>query len=298
MKILIAGSTGFVGTNLVIDLEKQNHEVFHLVTTPKGLNNEILWNPDSGFIEKDKIPHIDVVINLAGYNISKTRWSSKIKHRILNSRVKSTKLLLLTLQEFSIRPTLWINASAVGYYGGTGDYLNVENDSPGNDFLSKVCVEWELEANNAKSICERVVILRFGVILDKRGGVLNKLLPIFRFCAGGKLGNGKQYFSWVSLKDVISVINHAINSKISGVYNVVSPEVITNEGFTDALGEALKKPTITRVPAIVLKLKYGQMAKETMLQSCKASPDKIIDTGFEFKNPNIFLFLKKQFQSI
>lgn len=297
MKILISGSTGFVGSNLVKDLEKQNYEVFQLVTSPRGLKNEILWDLDSGFIDKDKIPSIDVVINLAGYNISKTRWSKEIKNTILNSRIKSTKLILSTLQDLSIKPALWINASAIGYYGNTENYLNIESDQHGKDFLSNVCVEWESEANKAQSICERTVILRFGVILEKSGGILKKLLPIFRLCAGGKLGNGRQYFSWVSLSDVIAIINHAITSNMNGVYNVVSPEVITNEVFTIALGEALNKPAITRVPSFALKLKYGQMAKETMLQSCKASSEKLINAGYKFKNPNIFVFLKNEFSS-
>lgn len=294
MKFLISGSTGFVGSKLVSYLRNQGHEIYHLVTKSKKLNNEILWDPETGYIENEKIPSVDIVINLAGENISQNRWSDKVKDRILNSRLKSTKLIIAALSDKAITPQLWINASAIGYYGSTYEHLNTEEDQPGNQFLSDVCKSWEEEAFKAKSICKRVVILRFGVVLGKEGGVLKKLIPIFNLCAGGKLGNGKQYFAWISLDDLISIINHVINSNLDGIYNAVSPDVITNETFTKALGDALEKPSIMRIPSIVLRIKYGQMAKETMLQSCKASSQKLIQTGFEFKHKNIFLFLKNE----
>jgi len=293
MKILISGSTGFVGSRLVPFLEKHGHEVFHLVFKNQGLKNEVLWNPESGFIEKNKIPtDINAVINLAGENISEGKWTENKKQRILSSRINSTKLIVNTIKEMNINPEVWINASASGFYGNTKEHLNIEESPVGNSFLSEVCQKWETEAFKAHGIFNRVVILRFGVILDKQGGALKKMLPVFESGFGGKLGSGNQYFPWVVLDDVVEIMNFALTNKISGVFNTVSPDIITNQQFTKALSKALKRPAVFPVPAFVLKLMFGQMAEEILLMSTKVSSEKLVKAGYKFKYPDISEFFK------
>ncbi len=294
MKILISGSTGFVGSRLIPFLESKEHEIFHLVLNQSGLKNQILWNPQENFIEKNKIPSdIDAVINLAGENISEGKWTKDKKTRILTSRINSTKLLIDTLKEMNINTEVWINASASGFYGNTKERLNTEESPAGKSFLSQVCQKWEGEAFKAKDIFKRVVILRFGVILEKQGGALKKMLPVFQTGLGGKLGSGKQYFPWVALDDVVEIMDFSLNTDISGIFNTTSPDIITNQQFTKDLSLGVKRPAILTVPAFALKLIFGQMAEETMLMSTKVSSDKLIKTGYKFKYPDISEFLNQ-----
>jgi hypothetical protein len=298
MKILISGSTGFVGSRLVPFLEKKGHEVFHLVFKNQGLNNEILWNPELAFIEKNKIPtDLNAVINLAGENISEGKWTQDKKLRILNSRINSTKLIVDTIKEMNINPEIWINASASGFYGNTKKHLNTEEDSFGDAYLSEVCRKWEAEAFKAQDIFKRVIILRFGVILDKQGGALKKMLPVFKLGLGGKLGCGRQYFPWVALDEVVEIINFALNKDISGIFNTTSPPIITNQQFTKALSIALKRPAVLLVPEVALKLLFGQMAEETMLMSTRVSSGKLVNAGYKFKYSDITEFLIGSFNA-
>jgi len=294
MKILISGSTGFLGTPLVKILENEGHTVFHLVIKPAGLDREILWDASKNFIEKEKIPRdIDAVINLAGENISEGRWTKAKKKRILESRVISTKFLTDVLNELEIAPKVWINPSAAGYYGNRSDFENIESSPAGAAFLSEVCRQWEYETFNNKQNFKRVVVLRFGVILDKSGGALKKMLPVFERGLGGNLGNGRQYFPCIALPDVIGIIVFALKANLSGVYNTSAPDMLTNADFTKKLADALGKNTFFPVPAFVLKLLFGKMADETLLMSTKISPEKIIKAGYKFKYPDIGLFLKE-----
>ena len=296
MKILISGSTGFVGSALVPFLEQSGHDVFHLVFNDRGLKNEVLWNPNLGLIEKNKIPEdINAVINLAGENIAEGTWTQEKKQGILNSRINSTKLIVDTLKDMDVHPDVWINASASGMYGNTGDHLNTEEDSEGDAFLSEVCKKWEAEALKVRDIFKRVIILRFGVILDRKGGALKKMLPVFEFGLGGVLGSGNQYLPWVALDDVVEIINFALRTDISGVFNTTSPDIVTNRQFTEALSKALKKPAILTVPELALKIIFGQMAVETLLMSTKVSSEKLLKAGYKFKYPDINEFFKDKF---
>lgn len=297
MKILITGSTGFVGSHLVPFLESQGHEIFHLVSRNADTKNKIHWNIDSGSIETEKITEVDAVINLVGENIASGKWTKDKKQKIYDSRINGTNLLVSALKNLNIIPKVWINASAVGYYGNTGDKINFEDSPNGSGFLAKVCKDWETAAFSIASDDTRVVILRFGVILNKSGGLLSQIIPIFKTGFSGNLGNGKQYFSWVALDDVINIINFALNSNISGVFNTTSPDAVTNAEFTKAFSKALNKLAILPSPSILLKLVYGEMADALLLSSTRTTSEKLQNAGYEFKHPNLKEFLMKEFQT-
>lgn len=281
MKILITGATGFVGTPLAKSLRIQGHEVF-----------EYSWNLEKNRAAPINHKNIDAVINLAGENIATGKWTKAKKDRIYTSRVNGTYLLINNLIRQDITPGIWINASAVGYYGDTGDKLNTEDSPSGADFLAKVCKDWELAAFSMHSPKTRVVALRFGVILGKSGGMLAKILPIFKAGLGGPLGNGDQFLSWIALEDVISVIEFTLNNQeLHGAFNATSPDVVTNARFTKSLGKALNKPAILPVPAFALKLVYGEMAEALLLSSIRTCPEKLVNAGYKFKNRNLNEFL-------
>ena len=300
MNILITGSTGFLGTALSEFLENQGHKIFHLVRTQEESNDRIYWDIDRKYIDTRKlnvISSIDAVINLAGENIAAGKWTKEVKQKIYDSRINGTMLLANTLDKLGMNPKVWINASAVGYYGNTQDRLNYEDSENGNDFLAHVCHDWEEIAFSAAGNETRVVILRFGIILSKDGGMLGKILPVFKIGLGGILGSGQQYFSWVAREDVINIINFALNSDISGVYNTVSPDIVTNEEFTKSLCKALNKPVFLTVPKFALKAAYGEMAEAILLASTKASSEKIVSAGYHFMHPNLNEFLTDELES-
>ena len=300
MNILITGSTGFLGTPLAEFLESQGHKIYHLVRTQEDSSDKIYWDIDRKYIDTRKlnsINSIDAVINLAGENIAAGKWTKEIKQKIYDSRINGTMLLATTLEKLGIKPDVWINASAVGYYGNTQDKLNYEDSENGRDFLANVCRNWEEAAFSVSGNGTRVVVLRFGIILSKDGGMLGKILPIFKAGPGGILGNGQQYFSWVAREDVINIINFALNSDISGVFNTVSPDMVTNEEFTKSLGKALNRPVFLSVPEFLLKLLYGEMAEALLLSSTKVSSNKIMNAGYYFMHPNLDEFLINEFRN-
>lgn len=296
MRILISGSTGFVGTPLVKFLKEKNHEVFELVRHRGDDEHKILWNIEKGFIDVSKISNIDAVINLSGENIAQARWNEEVKKKIWDSRVNGTRLLQNVLKDLGEKPKIWINASAVGYYGRSSNKLNLEASPPEKNFLAQLCSEWEKEANKASDFCDRVVILRFGMILDKRGGALGKMLPIFKKGLGGPIGFGKQYLCWVALIDVIHTIDFALNNEISGTFNTVSPGMVTNKEFTKILSKAIHKPAFLPVPRFVLKIIFGEMANDVLLSDLKASPLKLMGAGYRFKEKNLEYYLTSHFQ--
>ncbi len=297
-KILLSGSTGFVGSNLIKSLEKSGYEVYKLTLVNSGLKNEICWKPEASLIEKEKIPkNISAVINLAGENISEGRWTENKKNEILKSRICSTRFLHDIIRESKNSPDVWINASATGYYGDSKDKINTEESPEGKSFLSNVCKKWENEALKTEDVAKRVIILRFGVILDKNGGALKKMLPIFELGLGGKLGTGNQYFPWISLQDVINIIEFFLLNNLSGVFNTVSPDIVTNKEFTKSLASSLKRPAILPVPEKVLKLLFGQMAEETLLMSTKASSEKLKSEGYKFSCPLLKEFFELTFNN-
>lgn len=289
MKILVTGSSGLVGSMLVPDLKAKGHEVIRLVrSTPKDSATEIYWNPVKGTLNADELEGLDGVVHLAGDNLAEGRWTDEKKQSIRESRIKGTTLLSETLAKLEQKPEVLVSASAIGFYGSRGDEILNERSASGEDFLAEVCREWELSTQAAAQSGVRVVHLRFGVILSGAGGALKKMLTPFQMGVGGKLGDGKQYMSWITIDDAVSAIEHAlVNDSLRGAVNVVAPEPVTNYEFTKAMGRVLSRPTIFPVPAFAARLAFGEMADATVLASQRVEPARLKETGFVFKYPKL-----------
>lgn len=284
MKLLVTGSHGLVGTALIKSLIADNHDVSRLVRGSAPDGTDISWNPDAGTIDKQKLERIDVVVHLAGESIASGRWTDEKKRKIRDSRVKGTQLLATTLAQLSQRPGALISASAIGYYGDRGDEVLTEQSRAGSDFLSDVCVEWENATKPAAESGIRVVLARFGIILDKKGGALAKMLTPFRMGIGGRVGDGKQWMSWIALADVVGGLQFVMaNQRISGPVNFVAPNPVTNAQFTKTLGRVLSRPTLFPVPAFGARLAFGEMADALLLSSQRVQPVCLSNEGYPFR---------------
>jgi uncharacterized protein len=288
MKILISGSHGLVGTALIKSLEPEGYEIFRLVRHYPDNPSQIEWSPDRYSIALSLIEGFDAVVHLAGENIAEGRWTDEKKKRIRESRVKGTKLLSDALANLTNPPKTLISASASGYYGDRGDEVLTEESAPGNGFLSEVCVEWEEATAHAKAMGIRVVNTRFGIILDKEGGALKKMLPPFRMGIGGRIGSGKQWMSWIAFDDVIAALKFALaNNSLAGPVNYVAPNPVRNADFTKALGNALSRPTIFPIPAFGVRLAFGEMADALLLSSQRVQPPRLTNSGYQFRFPEL-----------
>lgn len=289
MKILISGSTGLIGSALVPFLRSQGHMVVPLVRgAPSEHQVSVAWNPAMGLYFMPDFEGFDVVINLSGENIASARWTEEKKKRILESRVNSTHILSTCLAKLENPPKVFINASAVGYYGDQGSEELTEESGVGQGFLADVCKQWEDATRPAQERGIRTVMPRFGVVLAPDGGALAKMLIPFKLGFGGALGSGKQYMSWISIDDLLKIILFIINDEIlSGPVNVVSPNPVTNAAFTKILGKVLNRPTFLNVPEAILKLIFGEMAEEMFLNSIKALPKKLLHAGYTFSYPDL-----------
>ncbi len=288
MKILVTGASGLVGSALVPSLEAKGHETLRLVRNAPADEREVRWDPSAGTIDAAALEGIDAAVHLAGENLAEGRWTEEKKRRIRESRVKGTRLISETLAALARKPEALVSASAVGFYGSRGDEVLTEQSATGDDFLAQVCREWEEATAAAEGAGIRVAHLRFGVILSGRGGALKKMLTPFRLGVGGKLGDGRQYISWVTLDDAVGAIEHALSDKtLSGPVNVVAPRPVTNKEFTKAMGSALSRPTFFSVPAFAARLAFGEMADATLLSSQRAEPARLAAAGFVFKYPEI-----------
>ncbi len=288
MKILISGSTGLIGTVLIKSLLGQGHQVARLVRTPgKYSEPVVLWNPEAGTLNPAACEGYDAVVHLAGENIAK-RWSAAQKAKIRNSRVQGTTLLSSTLAKLSKPAHVLVSASAIGYYGDRGGEMLREDSKPGTGFLAETSVAWEKSAEPAAQAGIRVVHPRLGVVLTPRGGALQKMLLPFKLGLGGVMGNGEQYWSWVTLDDVIGAMQHCLQSEgLRGPVNVVAPHAVTNREFTKALGRALSRPTIFPVPAFAARLVLGEMADDLLLSSARIEPTQLIASGYKFRHTEL-----------
>lgn len=281
-KIYIAGGTGFIGTELSKELRKSEYEII-LISRRNIAQNELSYASSSirwDEIKSDHFENIKAVINLAGAPISK-RWTDAYKEKIIKSRTETTDKLVDLIRNTKTPPQVYINASAVGYYGDRGNESLTENSLPGKGFLADVCKKWEAAANNV-SDKTRTVINRIGVVLDKDEGALAKMLPAFKFFIGGPLGAGNQYFPWIHIKDLAGLFVFAIeNDRIRGAMNCSSPNPVTMNEFARTLGEVLNKPSFFRVPEFVLNLVLGE-SKEMITNSQKVIPEKAQRTGYDF----------------
>jgi len=291
MKILISGASGLIGQEIVTSLSSQGHQVLSL---HRNTTKEFpYWDIGKKIIELGKGSEIDAVINLAGENIAEGRWTYEKKNRILRSRIDGTKLIAEYFSKAKHKPKVIISGSAIGYYGNRGEENLDENSTKGSGFLSEVCSEWETATEMATKSDIRVVNIRFGMVLSSKGGALAKMIFPFKAGLGGIIGDGKQYMSWVTINDVIEIINHILKTeKIHGPVNLVSPEPVTNYQFTKILGKILRRPTIFPLPAFLAKIIFGEMAQELLLSSTKVKPDKLLKSGYSFKNPTFEVALR------
>jgi len=289
-RVIIAGASGLIGKALVAHLEQRNYEVFRFVRTKENLSyqNCIYLNPAVGSPRPEELPKLDTIINLAGENIATGRWNAEKKKLIRDSRIETTKYLVRLINEMKSRPSSLISASAIGFYGDRGYQILSEGSSRGRGFLSELCAEWESAANEAIKSGVRVINLRIGVVLSKRGGMLKEMLPFFRYNLGGKIGDGKQYISWIALEDLVDVIEFClINKDIVGPVNAVTPFPVTNREFANLLAKKLNRFSFLSLPAFAARIIYGEMADELLLSSTRVLPQKLIDYGFKFKYENL-----------
>jgi uncharacterized protein (TIGR01777 family) len=291
-RILLAGSSGLIGTSVVRRLVQDRISIISLVRrlpTHAG-GSELLWDPYSVTPVSDlrSLDGTTAAVHLSGANLGGRRWSSAYKREILDSRVKPTHAIATLLAGLRPKPAVLVCASAIGIYGGRGDELLTEASLPGTGFLPEVCLAWEKATQPATEAGIRVVHLRFGVVLSPAGGALAKMLPVFRAGLGGKLGSGRQWISWVALPDVVRAIEFALRTaSLSGPVNMVAPNPVTNLEFTRALGRALHRPTLLQVPAFALQLAIGEMAKATILESVRVMPACLGASGFDFEYPEL-----------
>ena len=285
MRVLIAGASGLIGTALTAELRTQGDEVCRLGRS--AASSELQWNPLAQPPSIAPIDGFDAVINLAGDGVASGRWNAEKKRRIIDSRVFSTRVLVDALQRLSTPPKVLINASAIGFYGDRGDELLSESSEAGRGFLSESCILWEAEADRAMSFT-RVVKLRIGVVLDRRGGALQKMNLPFKCGFGGPVGSGRQYMSWISLRDVVGSIFHLMkSSSLHGAVNLVSPGSVTNAQFATTLGRALHRPAILPLPAIAVRVLLGEMGDALLLSSTRVVPQGLLNSGFAFKDPTL-----------
>jgi hypothetical protein len=293
MKILVAGSSGLVGTALVRTLVKDGHTVCRLVrpgTVVKSEMNDgfqVAWNPATGELGGAGVG-ADAVVNLAGASIADGRWSPARKAVLRSSRIDTTRALVDALAKMNARPRVLVSASATGFYGNRGDELLTEESLPGNDFLSSLAREWEAEALKTEAIGIRVVLARFGIILARDGGALPRMMLAFRYFAGGKIGSGQQWMSWISLKDVVEILRFALeHGEIRGPINVISPQPVQNVEFTKTLATTLHRPAILPAPAFALRLAVGEMADALLLSSQRVLPQKLQQLGYSFAHADL-----------
>lgn len=296
MKIAVTGSSGFVGSALIPQLEARGHEVLRLVRGRGGGGDPkaIDWDPLKATIDAPKLEGVDAVVHLAGENIAAGRWTSAFKERLRSSRVESTRLLVETLSKLARKPSVLVSASAVGFYGDRGEEVLDEGATAGRGFLADVCGAWEAEARAAGRAGIRVVLLRIGVVLGQGGGALQKMLLPFKLGMGGKIGSGRQHWSWITLDDLLRAILHALETPtLQGPVNAVSPNPVTNAEFTRALGKALSRPTLIPMPAFAARAAFGEMADELFLASARVVPRALERAGFRFEHPTIEGALRK-----
>lgn len=287
MRVLITGATGFVGSAVVRHLESLGHETRQL-SRPRD------WDPETGSINPERIEGFDAVIHLAGENIASSRWTEARKRAILSSRVKGTSLLAQTLCKLAWPPKVLITASAIGYYGDRGSDILTEDSPAGTGFLADVCKAWESAAAPAARCGIRVASLRIGIVLGPNGGALEQMRTVFRLGAGGTLGSGKQYMSWITIEDLCRSIEHVLtHDSLEGPVNAVAPRPVTNRAFTKALGAAVRRPALLPVPHFAARLALGELADALLFASARVVPEKLEASGFRFEDNDIRLALAK-----
>jgi len=298
MQVLLTGSSGLIGSALAPALAAQDHRVSRLVRSTAGTTEGItFWDPAARKLDPAALEGVDAFVHLAGESIASGRWSAARKEGIRDSRVQGTHLLAERLARLERPPKALVSASAVGYYGDRGADVLTEESAAGSNFLAGVCREWEAATDLAAQRGIRVVLLRIAAVLSVAGGALAKMLLPFRMGVGGVVGSGQQYFSWISIDDLVRVIIHVLNAdSLRGPVNAAAPNPATNAEFTKALGEALGRPTIFPMPAFAARLALGEMADELLLASARVVPTRLLADGFQFHHSEIGPALRELLQ--
>lgn len=289
MDVAISGASGLIGTALSRSLTAAGHRPIRLVRRdPVPGQDEIAWKPADGMIDSESLEGIDAVVNLSGAGIGDRRWSPEYKRLLVSSRVDSTTLLAETLAKLDRPPSAFLSGSAIGYYGSNGDTIATEESPPADDFLAKLCVDWEAAARPAADAGIRTVLLRTGVVLSAEGGALPKFLPLFKFGVGGRWGNGRQYLSWITIDDITGALLHLLGSDIEGPVNLTAPNPVPNEEFTSTLGRVLGRPTLLPVPPFGPKLLLGSERADALLfDSLRVLPGVLGEAGYAFESSDI-----------
>ena len=288
MKILITGSTGLLGKELQSSFTAKGYDLLLASRKQPKDDKHIQWSIEEGFTDPEKLEGVDVVVHLAGENVSGLRWTDEKKKAIRDSRVLGTRNVVDAISKLKKKPHTFIAASAIGFYGERGNEELTESSAAGDSYLAVVCKEWEAESRRAEDAGIRTVLLRTGIVLSKDGGALATMLTPFKLGVGGVVGSGKQWMSWISLEDEIAVINYVIdNETIRGAVNAVSPNPSTNHDFTKTLGDVLYRPTFLPLPEFAVSMIFGEMGDALLLASTKVMPKRLEDAGFKFKHPNL-----------
>ncbi|MBZ5662230.1 MAG: TIGR01777 family oxidoreductase [Acidobacteriia bacterium] len=295
MRILVSGSTGFLGTAAIEALEHDGHTIARLMRpqtsrhkTPGGAEQAVAWDPVAGTFDAAAAEGADALVHLAGASIADGRWNVSRKNLLRTSRIDATRHLMGALGKLQRPPRVIVGASAVGYYGSRGDETLGETSAPGNDFLAALCQEWERETARGAEFGARVVGLRFGIILAAHGGALPQMMTPIKLGVGGRLGTGRQWMSWVTLEETVRVVQFALaNAGLTGPVNVVAPNPVQNSEFTRVLARTLHRPALFPAPAFALRLALGEMADGLLLSSQKVTPAKLVNAGFQFLQPEL-----------
>lgn len=288
MKVLITGASGLLGQALQKSFEERGYEMLLASRKEPEDDRHIQWSIEDGFADPAKLEGVDVVVHLAGENVSGLRWTDEKKKAIRDSRVLGTRNVVDAISKLKKKPKTFIASSAIGFYGERGDEEMTESSAVGDTFLADVSKEWEGESRRAEDAGIRTVLLRTGIVLSKDGGALSTMLLPFKMGVGGVVGSGKQWMSWISLDDEIAIINYCIeNENMRGAVNAVAPNPVTNQEFTKTLGEVLYRPTFLPLPEFAVSMIFGEMGDALLLASTKVVPKRLLDAGFEFRFPDL-----------
>lgn len=285
MRIAVTGASGLIGTALRVAAERAGHETLALVRRPARDATEIGWDPAGGVVDLERLEGIDAIVHLAGENIGQ-RWTGAVRRRVLESRVEGTRTIAKAVAALHPTPAL-LCASGIGYYGDRGDEILTEASARGSGFLPEVAEAWEQAADPARAAGARVVHFRHAIVLSREGGALRKLLTPFRLGLGGRVGSGKQWWSWIGLPDTVSAYLFALERDLEGPINATAPNPTTNAEFVKALGRALHRPAALPLPALAVRVGLGAMGREMLLEGQRALPQRLLEAGFTFEHPTV-----------
>jgi uncharacterized protein len=286
VKLAISGASGLIGSALVPALRAAGHDVLRLVRHAPAAADEVEWEPTTNTVDRARLAGVEAFVNLSGANLDQ-RWTDRAKREIVESRTRTTGLLAALASELDPRPAALVCAGGAGIYGDRGDEVVTEESEPGDGFLADVMRQTEAASQPARDAGVRVVHFRQGIVLSRDGGALRRMLPFFRLGVGGPVGSGRQWWSWVSLSDVVSAYRLALETSIAGSVNLVAPNPVTSRQFATALGHALNRPAVLPAPTFAVKLLFGEKGEEVLLFGQRALPARLLEAGFEFSAPTI-----------